>query len=509
MNTSPTTRAGADRSNRPNVCAPALHSTLQTPDLRRSLRSWLFLFLAAPLCHAVDSASVLARIKSPVFRERDFVITAFGARPETDCSAAIRAAIAACHEAGRGRVVVPAGLWLTGAVHLKSNVNLHVAEGATLRWIFALEKYPVVFTRWEGVECMNYSPLVYAFEQENVAITGAGTLDGGAEETTWWSWNTRDGSPRQQVPDREALIALAERGVPVEQRQFGPGHYLRPNFVQFYRCRNVLIQGVTLVRSPMWIIHPVLSQNVTVRGLRIVSHGPNNDGVDPESCRDVLIEDTLFDTGDDCIAIKSGRNADGRRVNVPSENIVVRNCVMKEGHGGVVLGSECSGGIRNVFVEDCRMDSPELERALRFKNNAVRGGVLENVFMKNVTIGRVQEAVLTVDLLYEEGARGEFQPVVRNVEIANVTSSGSPRVLFIRGFAGAIVDDIRIRDSVFRGVTETEIVEHAGRISLTNVTIEPARPVQSKNTVVVPPAKVSRPSPDAPAMQPEPLGTPR
>jgi unsaturated rhamnogalacturonyl hydrolase len=474
--------------------------------MQRSLPFWIFLLLAGPLCLAADPASVLARIKPPVFPERDFVITAFGARPETDCTAALRAAIDACHKAGGGRVVVPVGVWLTGAVHLRSNVNLHVVEGATLRWIFDLDKYPVVFTRWEGVECMNYSPLVYAFEQENVAVTGGGTLDGGAEDSTWWSWNQRDGSTRKQVPDRDALIAMGEAGVPVERRVFGPGHYLRPNFVQFYRCRNVLIEGVKLVRSPMWVIHPVLSQNVAVRGIRIVSHGSNNDGVDPESCRDVLIEDTLFDTGDDCIAIKSGRNADGRRINVASENIVVRNCVMKDGHGGVVLGSECSGGIRNVFVENCRMDSPELERALRFKNNAVRGGVLENVFMNNVTIGRVQEAVLTIDLLYEEGASGEFQPVVRNIEITNVTSSASPRVLFIRGFAGAIIDDIRIRDSAFRGVTETEVVEHAGRITLTNVTIEPARRIQSQNSVTVPTARpiqeaTPRRAPSVPAPQ--------
>lgn len=430
-----------------------------------------------------DYERVLARIKAPTFPDQDFPITHFGAKPGTDSTEAIKAAIAACNQAGGGRVVVPAGEWLTGAIHLRSNVNLHVSEGATLRWTFDLEKYPVVFTRWEGIECMNYSPLIYAYGQENIAITGKGTLDGGADWDTWWSWNNKNDRRVSQQADRDALIKIGEGNVPVEQRVFGPGHYLRPNFIQPYSCKNILIEGVTIVRSPMWEIHPVLSQNITVRGVKIDSHGPNNDGCDPESSRDILIEDCVFDTGDDCIAIKSGRNGDGRRVNMPTENVIVRNCVMKDGHGGVVLGSECTGGIRNVFVENCEMDSPDLDRALRFKNNAVRGGILENVFMRNVRIGRVGEAVLTIDLLYEEGARGPYQPIVRNVQLDQITSSASPRVMYIRGFEGAIIEDIRISNSTFSGVTQTEVLSHAGAISLRNVTITPAQPARSLNSV--------------------------
>ena len=166
---------------------------------------------------------------------------------------------------------------------------------------------------------------------------------------------------------------------------------------------------------------------------------------------------------------------------------------MKAGHGGVVLGSECSGGIRNVFIENCTMDSPNLDRALRFKNNAVRGGVLENVFMRNVTVGQVAEAVLTIDLLYEEGAAGEFMPIVRNVEIDNVTSTGSPRVMFIKGFEGAIIENIRIKDSTFRGVTSAEVLSHAGKVMFDNVTIEPAEKVSGRNSVP-PPATSSAPA---------------
>jgi len=429
-----------------------------------------------------DCEAVLARIRAPEFPARDFPITAFGAKPGAESGAAIRAAIEACHAAGGGRVVVPAGEWLTGAIELKSNVNLHVAAGATLRWVFDLAQYPIVFTRWEGVECMNFSPFIYAFGQENIAITGAGTLDGGAGWDTWWSWNDKAKGNVKQKPARNRLIALGEAGVPVEQRVFGEGDFLRPNFIQPYRCRNILIEGVTIVRSPMWEIHPVLSRNITVRGVKIASHGPNNDGCDPESSRDILIEDCVFDTGDDCIAIKSGRNNDGRRLAVPSENIVVRNCEMKDGHGGVVLGSEISGGVRNVFIEKCAMDSPNLDRALRFKSNAQRGGVLENVFMRDVEVGQVREAVLTIDLVYEEGAQGPHRPVVRNVQLERVSSKASPRVLYLAGFEGATIDGVRLTDCAFRGVTATDLVAHAGVITFDRVTVEPAKKARSLNS---------------------------
>jgi unsaturated rhamnogalacturonyl hydrolase len=447
---------------------------LETGEAPFSARGW------------ADYDKVLARIRPPVFPDRDFPITRFGAQPGAAVTAALQAAIAACHAAGGGRVVVPAGEWTTGAIRLLSNVNLHVAQGATLRFSTDPADYPLVFTRWEGVECMNYSPLIYAWEQENIAVTGPGTLDGGADRDNWWGWNDKSRGPARQQAARDRLFAMGERGVPVAERVMGDGAFLRPNFIQPYRCRNILIEGVTIVRSPMWELHPVLSSNITVRGVKISSHGPNNDGFDPESCRDILVEDCVFDTGDDCIAIKAGRNGDGRRVGVPSENIVIRRCVMKDGHGGVVLGSECTGGIRNVFIEDCEMDSPELDRALRFKNNAVRGGVLENVFMRNVRIGRVGEAVLTIDLLYEEGAQGPFRPVVRNVQLERITSTASPRVLFIRGFPGAVIDGIRIGNSTFNGVSETEVVQHAGTITFANVTITPARAARSLNSVPPP-----------------------
>jgi polygalacturonase len=444
----------------------------------------------AAVAHAAGWESlpeILSRIKAPAFPVRDFVITDYGAVAggTNDCTEAIRKAIDACHTAGGGRAVVPDGVFLTGAIHLKSNVNLHLADGATLTFSTDPAKYlPVVFTRWEGVEGMNYSPLIYAFEQENIAVTGNGVLDGSASGENWWAWTRRGPNEEQSRArrSRDMLNDMGERGVPVEQRVFGQGHYLRPNFIQPYRCRNVLIEGVAIHNSPMWELHPVLCSNVTVRGVTVSTHGPNNDGCDPESCRDVLIEDCVFDTGDDCIAIKSGRNNDGRRVNVPSENIIVRNCTMKDGHGGVVMGSEISGSCSNVFVENCKMDSPNLDRALRFKDNARRGGVIENVFMRNVEVGRVAEAILTIDLLYEEGSNGVHQAVVRNVELENVRSQSSPRVMWIAGYTGAVIDHVRIANCVFRGVEAAEVLSHAGTVTFSNVTIEPVKRARSVNS---------------------------
>jgi polygalacturonase len=432
------------------------------------------------------AAEIMSRIKAPEFPARDFAITDFGAVAggENDCSSPIRQAIEACNKAGGGRVVVPSGVFLTGAIYLKSNVNLHLVKGATLLFKTDYASYlPAVFTRWEGIECMNYSPFIYAFEQKNIAVTGDGTLDGAASEKNWWAWKFKDSNGIvPAAADVKALNAMSEKNVPVEQRIFGAGHYLRPNFFQPYRCQNVLIEGVTILRSPMWEINPVLCTNVTVRGLKIMTHGPNNDGCDPESCRDVLIENCLFDAGDDCIAIKSGRNDDGRRVGVPSENLIIRGCTMKEGHAGVAIGSEIAGGCRNVFIENCNMDSPNLDRALRLKSNARRGGVIEGIYMRNINVGQVTEALLTVDFLYEEGPNGSFPPVVRDVVIENITTLSCPRIFWLTGFKGATIDNIRVANSNISGAGSSEVLEYVGRIELENVTIVPLQKSRSRNS---------------------------
>ena len=423
--------------------------------------------------------SILARIKPPTFPSRVVDVRTHGGVGDgrTDNTAAFRAAIAACASAGGGRVLVPAGRYLTGPIHLRSNIDLHVAKEATIAFQQDSKAYlPVVLTRFEGTELMNYSPFIYAIDQENIAITGEGTLDGQSDNAHWWFWKgSKDYGWQAGMPNyntaRLRLLDMAERGVPVAQRVFGEGDYIRPMFVQPYRCRNVLIEGVTIVRSPMWELHPVLCTNVIVRDVKIDTAGPNNDGCDPESCRDVLIERVTFNTGDDCIAIKSGRNADGRRLHVPTENVIVRGCNMQDGHGGVTIGSEISGDVRNVFVEHCTMDSPRLDRALRLKNNAARGGTLEHIYMRDCTVGEVADAVLSIDLYYEEGTKGAFTPIVRDVEMRNVTSRKSVYGLYARAYEQSEISNIRFVDCTFDGVQKGNVAERVVGLELRNTRV--------------------------------------
>ncbi|MFA6401808.1 MAG: glycoside hydrolase family 28 protein [Salinivirgaceae bacterium] len=418
---------------------------------------------------------ILAKIKAPVFPENQVTVTDFGAIGDsiTDCTLAIKNAIEKCASLGGGTVVVPKGVFLTGAIHFKSNINLHLEEGATLLFSKNYSHYlPVVKTRFEGNDCMNYSPFIYGYELENVAITGLGTLDGNADNETWWPWKAqKDAGIPNQIADRESLLKMSDAHLPIEERVFGEGHYLRPNFIQFHTSKNILIEGITIVRSPMWEIHPILSENIIIRGVKIISHGPNNDGFDPESCKNILVEDCFFYTGDDCIAIKSGREEDGRRDSVPSENIIVRNCQMKDGHGGVVIGSEISGGCRNVFVENCKMDSPNLDRALRIKTNSLRGGVIENVYMRNCQIGEVKQSVLLVDFYYEQGDAGTHTPIVRNVYLDNITSMKSNYAVYLRGYERSPIKNIQISNSQFNGVKQEVLIENANNVMFNNVTI--------------------------------------
>ena len=419
---------------------------------------------------------ILARIKPPVFPNRDFDILKFGAVGDnkTDNTVAFAKAIAACNKAGGGRVVVPKGEFISGAIHLKSNVNLHVSEGATIRFSRDTTKYPLVRTRWEGTELMNYSSFLYAFEQENIALTGSGTLDGNADEDHWWDMRNR-----ARGGDRDKLTQMAEAGVPPEQRIFGEGHNLRPQFIQPFHCKNILIEGLHLVNSPMWQVTPCLCTNVTIRGLHINGNGgPNTDGCDPESCTDVLLEDTFFNTGDDCIAIKSGRNIEGRRVPVPTENMIIRNCKMQDGHGGITIGSEISAGVKNIFAEDCEMSSPHLWVAVRLKNNAMRGGLLENIYVRNIKVGEVRDAALSVDFFYEEGKNGKYTPVVRNVRLENVSTQKSNYALYLRGFENAPISGIELIDCDFEGVAKGNLLENVKGFTSRNTRIN-GKPLES------------------------------
>jgi len=432
--------------------------------------------------------SIEKLIVKPVFPDNKVSIVDFGAVPDstTDCTEAIKMAIDSCYALGGGTVVVPEGTFLTGAVHLKSNINLHVSQGARLLFSQDYSKYlPVVKTRWEGNDCYNYSPLIYALDAENIGLTGGGVIDGNASNEVWWPWKGREkygwaeGQPNQFAA-RDVLLKMSDDHVPVEERVFGEGHYLRPSFVEFYGCKNIIIDSVTVVRSPMWELHPTFSENITVSNIKIISHGPNNDGFDPESCKNILVENCFFDTGDDCIAIKSGREEDGRRDSIPSENIIIRNCTMKDGHGGVVIGSEISGGCRNVFVENCTMDSPHLDRAIRIKSNSLRGGLIENIFVRNVTVGEVKQAVLLVNFYYEQGDSGEFAPIVRNVCLDNVTSSKSKFAVYLKGYDRSPISNITVKNCDFKGVEKGNMLSAVKNVTFENVLINGQQYVPEK-----------------------------
>jgi polygalacturonase len=411
---------------------------------------------------------ILKRIIPPKFADKDFDVTKFGGvgDGDTDCTDAFRAAIDACSKAGGGRVVVPSGKFLTGAIHLKNDVNLHVTKDGTILFTTNTAKYmPVVFAHYECTQVMNYSPFIYAFEQTNIAITGEGTIDGQGAKAVWHKWRPLWGA------EAARLVDMGNRGVPVAERVFGEGFHLRPNFIQPVRCRNLLIEGVRVVDSPMWTITPAYCTNVIIRGVTVQTTGPNTDGCDPASCTDVWIKDCSFSNGDDCIAVKSGRDGDGRRVNIPSQNIVIQNCRFAAGHGGVTMGSETAGGIRNVFAEDCSFDSPDLDMALRFKTNPARGGFIEDICVRNCTVKTARYGIHMTMRYSSAGAmEGPAIPIIRNIDIRDVSFANLTRQpLFLQGYSSQMqIEDITIANCQFGTVqTPGATMTDATRIRLT------------------------------------------
>lgn len=407
---------------------------------------------------------ILTHISDPVFPDYEVNVLDFGAVPNDDQldTAAIQAAIDHVSEQGGGKVIVPSGTFDTGAITLKSNVNLCLESEDTLL-LYTREinhdNYPLVYCHFEGSGLYNWSPLVYAYQAENIALTGKGTLDGHADKDNWWNWcrtfNADGSTTRPQSADTSPLRKQTDARVPFEERVYGEGHYLRPNFFQVLNCTNVLVEGVTFKNSPMWIMNPVETVNFTARGVTVDTHGYNNDGCDPENCNYVLIENCYFNTGDDCIAIKAGRNADGRALGEagwPSQNIIIRNNNFANGHGGIAMGSEMSGGIRNVFADNNTFDSPTLNYALRFKTNAQRGGYIENVYLRNSTVKSVGQASVHATMLYDTGRDGDYLPYFRNITIENLTSAGGQYGIFMEAF-----DEVPITGLVLRNVSIEDV----------------------------------------------------
>jgi polygalacturonase len=382
---------------------------------------------------------------------QDFNVLDYGADADgnTSSTVAFGQAIAACHEADGGRVVVPAGDYVSGPIHLLSNVYLHVSEGATIRFTTDSDDYlPLVLVRDGGILCYNYSPLIYAIGQKNIGVTGKGTLDGQASYNNWWAWkSTNTGIVK--------LRADAAAGVPVEERLMGDGYFLRPNMIQLVDCRNVLLQDFTIRQSPRWTIQPVFCENVIGRGLQIYGTGPNNDGFNPDSCDNVLIKDCHFNTGDDCIAVKSGYNEDGLRIKRPSRRIVVRRCTMDEGHGAVTIGSEMSGGVRYLFAEHCVFDGSDMDTGLRFKTTRGRGGVVEYVYARDIEMGVIGREAIKFNMYYSgTGATGP-EPTFRHFMFENIQCNNSGRYgIYINGLDTNPVDDV-VMKNVWIGQTPT------------------------------------------------------
>jgi len=362
---------------------------------------------------------------------------------------AISKTITKANKLGGGTVVVPTGEWLTGKIHLKSNVNLHLEKGATLLFSGNPTDYlPAVHSTWEGMECYNYSPLIYAYQCKNVAITGEGEVK--AQMDTWKIWFAR---PK---PHMESIKRLYLQGIsytPVIQRQMvNDTAHLRPQFIQFNRCENVLLEGISIQNSPFWTIHPYLCKNVSIRKVNVYAHGHNNDGVDPEMSQNVLIENCVFDQGDDAIAIKSGRNPEGWRLKTPSKNIIIRNCLVKNGHQLVAIGSELSGGIENVWIQNCEVvDGAKLFHLLFIKTNERMGGYVDHIYVENVKSGKIDQGILGIetDVLYQwrnlvQTFEKRLTPI-KNVFLDNVQATEVKFISRILGQKELPIENVRLK----------------------------------------------------------------
>ena len=373
--------------------------------------------LVASLLTIPDTPFGKFEVNVPEFASRDFSIADFGAKEGVKATDAFAAAMAECEKSGGGRVVVPKGKWLTGAVHFRNNCNLHLAEGATLEFTDDPADYPEVFTTWEGIECYNHSPLLYAFGVTNVAITGRGTI--APRMDFWRTWFER---PPEHMKATEHLYYWCSTNAPLESRRLLAldRAHMRPHLIQFNRCGNVLLDGFRIRESPFWMIHLYHSENCVVRNLDTQAKGHNNDGVDIDMTKNVLVENCRFDQGDDGIVLKAGRNADAWRIGRCTENVVVRDCDLVNCHSLLGIGSELSGGIRNVWMTRCTVE--DTFSMLRIKTGPRRGGFVENVFIDHCC-GRRMIRVFNIFTSYtaQWGRFPDFE--LRRTKIRNINMS--------------------------------------------------------------------------------------
>lgn len=420
----------------------------------------------------VNAPFSMPPIKVCKFPKKDFLITDYGAIAGgiINNTRAIAAAIDACNAVGGGRVVVPAGTWLTGTIHFKSNVNLYLAENAILTFTDNPSDYlPAVMTSWEGMECYNYSPLLYAFECENVAISGKGTIS--PKMDTWKKWFDR---PQAHLEALKELYTKASTDVPVPERQMAVGkNNLRPHLIQFNRCNNVLLDGFKIRESPFWTIHLYMCNGGVVRNLDVKAHGHNNDGIDLEMSRNFLVENCIFDQGDDAVVIKAGRNRDAWRLNTPCENIVIRNCSIINGHTLLGVGSEISGGIRNVYMHNCK--ARNVRRFFFIKTNHRRGGFIENIYMENVQSDTTQRVLeIDTDVLYQwKDLVPTYETRITKIDgihLKNVTCKETDAIYELKGDARLPIRNVEIRNVKVNNVKSfIKKVENAENVIENNI----------------------------------------
>lgn len=385
--------------------------------------------------------TILNRIVLPNIPPFTIKVTEMGAKGDSISNAkpAFDKAMALCKKKNGGTILVPKGVYtLQGPLHFVSNVRLHLEDGAKIRFGSNPKDYPLVLTSWEGTMLYNYSPLIYGIGLENIAITGNGTIDGEAKNT-WIKWKPLE--KKDQLLSRE----MNHQNVPIKDRVFGEGHYLRPQLIQFIDSKSILIENVQIEDAPFWCLHLLKSKSITVRGLKYKAFNNNNDGIDPEYSSDVLIENISFDNADDNIAIKSGRDHEGRANSAtPSQNIVIRNCDFKGLHG-VVLGSEMSAGIQNIFVENCKTTG-YLKRGIYLKTNADRGGYIKDVFVNNLQLVEVEDALYITSNYHGEGSG--FASSISNINFSNIVcNKASQTGIVIQGYP-----DLKIKDIFFNNI---------------------------------------------------------
>jgi polygalacturonase len=448
-------------------------------------------------------AQQLPKIAQPVFKKVNFLITNYGATADgiTLNTKSINSAINDCSKKGGGVVIVPKGLWLTGPVVLKSNVNLHLEKNAVLQFTTDFEQYPLVEGNWEGLPQMrNQSPLS-AKNAVNIAITGNGIIDGAGDawrmvkkdklnETQWKKLISSGGllsdDKKTWYPSIKSLKGsqLKNPGVIAPEKTIAfydsVKDFLRPNLLVFENCKKVLLEGITFQNSPAWCLHPLLCEDIIVRNVYAKNpwYAQNGDGIDVESCKNVLIENSTFDVGDDGICIKSGRDEAGRKRAKPTENMIVRNCTVYHAHGGFVIGSEMSGGARNLFVYDCTFIGTDV--GLRFKTTRGRGGIVEKIYVSNITMKDIVGDAILFDMYYaaqdpvplvgekRELPKVEFKPVdettpqFQDFHISNIVCNGAARAIFIRGIPEMHVKNVTLENMVLQADMGFDIQEASG-----------------------------------------------